>query len=333
VVPAVMVQDMLRFAAISGGRPFVAVVSDGLWTISIASAFLANILGGAVSARVAVALWGASGLLAALLLAAALGIRPKVDRIPDWWKTYAGARVHFGLGDALAPIYTAAVLFAVTLIANSSVAGALRGATTLFGPIALLFSALPLIFVPHARRSVASPREQWRLLVKVSWISSALTAAATAVFVVLPHGLGVAILGETWNSAVEVIPYEGLLSVAAIWMTSIYLLFQTQGRSRAAFWTRMLQLVAQLTGAITAAAIVGTAIAIVGTSAGFCWLAVIVSVICARRVARGSNEHDVLQGISDHPAKVARPVGGRPQSGMRPWPVIDVLEKQVSRSR
>lgn len=327
VLPAILVQDILRFAAIAGGRPILAVVSDGWWTVCIAGAFLANIVGATVPAAVAVALWGGSGVAAALLLAVTTGVTPRMYRLGGWWKSYAGARIHFGFGDALSPVYTVAVVFAVTVIVDSAVAGSLRGAATLFGPLALLFAALPLVFVPHVRRSMASPLRQWQLLVRISWVSSGLTALATIAVVAIPRSWGSAIMGSTWDSAVTVIPFEGLAVVAAIWMASVYVLLKSQGRGRAAFWTRILQVVAQLTGCVAGAFVFGTAAGIAASGAVLLWVAVVLSVLLAGRVAR--------EGVPAQTAEVPDvddPPTAESAEEDRSWPMIDVLEREVARS-
>lgn len=337
-IPAVLVQDVLRFAAIACEKPFIAVLSDGLWTILIGAAFLANIGGASIPASYAVALWGTSGLLAALVLACAVGIRPRFFRIRAWWGTYARARLHYGAGDALSPVYTLAVLFAVTLILDSSVAGTLRGAAALFGPIALLFSALPLVLVPHARREMTTAQRQWQILVKMSWISSGLIAVATAAAVAVPHTWGTAIMGSTWVSAVAVMPYEGLAGVAAIWMASVYVFLKMQGESRAAFWTRLVQVIAQLAGCIVAAFVFGTAIAIAASSAVLCCGVVAASVVVARRVAASSPAtvsglDGANSGVRSDPRHEDVATPAMANRALRPWPEIDVLQTRTTGSR
>lgn len=329
-IPAVLVQDVLRFAAIACKKPLAAVVSDGLWTILIGAAFVANIGGAGIPAPLAVASWAASGLVAALVLVIAVGIRPRFFRIRRWWRTYSRARLHYGVGDALSPVYTLTVLFLVTVILDSSVAGTLRGATALFGPVALLFSALPLILMPYARRAMTSPRRQWQILVRTSWISSVSIALATAAAIAVPHAWGTAIMGDTWASAVTVMPYEGLAVVAAIWMASVYVFLKMQGESRAAFWTRLLQIVAQLAGCVIAAYAFGTAVAVAASGAVSCCAVVAASVAVARRVAsRNPGAVRVVDGETSDAATGAKPADEtEAAAGSRegPWPVIDVLQ-------
>jgi O-antigen/teichoic acid export membrane protein len=289
-VPAVLVQDVLRYAAISYRQPLIAVFSDGLWTILILSAYLANVLGAAISAKTVVAIWGLSGLAAAAALSLMTGIRPRLYRILYWWKTYARARIRFGVVDALVPVYTAIVLFTVTMIVGSAVAGSLRGASTLLSPIFPLLSALPLVFLPHARRSVKSARRQWQLLMKTSWITSLLVLPVIAALVTIPPDLGRTVMGSTWDAAVAVVPYEGLTLAANCWMVSVNALLQTQGRSQAAFWIRLFQLAAQLSACTIAAFTIGTAVAIAASSALATWFTVVIGVILTKRVVRQSDK-------------------------------------------
>jgi hypothetical protein len=162
-------------------------------------------------------------------------------------------------------------------------------------------------------------------------------------------------MGSTWDSAVAVMPYEGLGVVAAIWMASVYVLLKSQGKSRAAFWTRTLQITAQLAGCVIAAFTVGTAVAIAASSAALCWLTVLAGVIVAGRVARKSEENLdnevvlVVESASRVPAdrmdspsakkttsgdaRRARPLGSHSDRCPRPWPVIDVLAHEILRSQ
>lgn len=283
-VPVVLIQDVLRYAAISLRRPLVAISSDGLWMLVILSVFLANAFGAEISPLHAVVIWGCSGLAGVTIVVARLRIKPKFDRLYTWWKTYASARRNFGIVDALSPAYVAAALIIVTTLVDSAVAGSLRGASTLLGPIYMLLSTLPLIFVPYARRSATSARVQWKLLVKISLVTAALAVLAAAAFFMLPAGLGRAMMGDTWDSAVGVIMYEGLGVAGNCWMASLLALFQAQGRSRIAFWIRLFQACLQLLTCFVVALAVGTAATIAAWIAASIWVTVSIGVVLGRRV-------------------------------------------------
>jgi hypothetical protein len=289
-VPAVLVLDVQRFAAISLGRADVALWSDSLWTVCMCALFAVNMSGFALAPQASVLWWGVSGLLAAGLIAATTSCTPRWHRMLAWWRTYAHSRLRFGNVQALNAASATAVTFVVTAIAGAAVAGGLRGASTLFGPIAMLVSALPMVFIPHARRSGQTVREQWRVLLKTALLTSAATTLVTAAVLATPHALGEALLGQTWEPAAAVAPYIGLNSAAGCWMVTIYALFQVQGASRAAFHVRNFQLVLQLGASALAAALFASAVAVGIALAVGCWLSVLLGAVLARRVvARSDN--------------------------------------------
>jgi len=288
-VPAVLIQDVLRYSALSCGRPLAAVASDGLWALLMGALYVLNVLTNAVPIVVVVLWWGVGGLVAGLMLAATTGVRPRWHRILGWWTTYGRARTRFGCVQALIPVATALFIFTVTLVLGSAVAGGLRGASTLFGPIAMLISALPLAFVPHARRSNKTVADQWRILVTTSWATSAITIAGTVVLVILPAHLGRLLLGDVWESAVEVVPYVGLEAAANCWMVGVYAMTQAQGMSRASLWLRVLEVLLKQGAAVFAAVAIGTAVAVAGAGAVAAWLTAVVSVAFSKRAVR---DHD-----------------------------------------
>jgi hypothetical protein len=292
--PAVLIQDVLRLSALSCGRPLVAVASDGIWASLMASLYLVNVMTRIVPIGLVVLLWGVGGLLSGLLLSVAVGVWPRFHRIWQWWRTYDTARIRFGWVQALIPISTTAFIFSITLILGSAVAGGLRGASTLFGPIAMLISALPLAFIPHARRSNKSVGQQWRLLVKTSWATSAMTIAGTVCLIALPAHLGRLLLGDTWGPAVAVAPCVGFEAAANCWMVSVYAMTQTQGMSRASLWLRILQVILKLGVSVTAAFAFGTAIGVASVSALAAWLTVAVSLAFSWSLVHKATSEEVV---------------------------------------
>jgi O-antigen/teichoic acid export membrane protein len=288
VSPVILVQDVLRLAALSCGRPLVAVVSDAVWAATMAVLFVANVLTRSLPIEIVVLLWGLGGAVSVALLSAATGIRPRCHRLWRWWRTYGLARMRFGWVQALIPISTAAFIVIVTLLLGSATAGGLRGASALFGPVAMLISALPLAFVPHARRTNTSLGQQWRLLVTTAWVTSLITIAGTACLVALPTEVGRMLLGDVWAPAVAVVPFVGFEAATNCWMVSVYALTQAQGMSRASLWLRLLQVALKLSAAVAAALAVGTAVGVAAGSAAAAAISVAVSLVFCRRLVRAS---------------------------------------------
>ncbi|WP_166903232.1 hypothetical protein [Mycobacterium sp. DL440] len=348
-VVAVLAQDVLRFVAIAQARPLVAAVCDGLWVAWILAIYLINLIGSGMSAAGTVYLWGAGGLVSALVLMRVLRTRPRGHRLVGWWRTYDRARLRFGIVYALNQVGATLVTLTVTVVISGTAAAGLRGAATLFGPIAMLVSALPLVFVPHVRRAASSAGEQWRVLVKTSMATSGLTVAAGVCLAVVPSRLGSAILGDTWTYASALVVYLGIECAAMCWMVSVYSFFQAHGMSRTVLRVKLFQIGLQLGLCVCAGLAIGTAVAIAISLAVSGILAAVVGVGLAWRVVRReATEHP--PPAEEATETIESPAGGgavsvaqrqrsrygdtvelqKPleQNGFA-WPTVDVLEAEM----
>ena len=298
-LPAALVQDMLRYPPVAKGKPMIAVVSDAFWALFMLSLFIANLAGAKIPLEVAILLWGFTGMISAAMLAVACSVKPNVHRLWGWWATYSATRLRFGGTYATVPLSSAATILLVTTIAGVEVAGVLRGASTLLGPISMLILAIPMVFVPHVRRSSTPPRAQWRLLAQTSIASSALTVLCTVLLLLIPVDLGSLVLGRVWEPAISVVPYIGIESAANCWIVSIYSWLHTQGMGRNLFRLRLLHVGLQLGCCIVAAAIFGSAIAIAISLASSCWFMVLAGLTVVTRAAKNSTKSSPLTAQAD----------------------------------
>jgi O-antigen/teichoic acid export membrane protein len=289
--PIVLVQDVLRYPPIAFGRPVIAVVSDGVWALFMLGLLVLNLSGRTVSVDVALLVWGLGGAVSAALLVLLSTIRPKYHRLAAWWRTYSPARIRFGGTYATMPLTAAVTTAAITAFAGLAPVAAIRGAVALFGPVTLLIMAVPTVYLMHVRRSGASPRAQWRLLVRVSAGMSALTLLATALLSAIPGEVGTLLLGEVWEPAVAVAPFVGLQCVGLCWTTTIYAYLQAEGMGRILFRLRTLHIVIQVGFCIVTAMLLPSAPAIAAAfAAGDCVMAVIATVVASRTVS--DRRHD-----------------------------------------
>lgn len=253
-VPFALAQDVLRMSCIALSRPALAVLADGFWVAWMAGLFIANLLGAKVSPLWAIGYWGVGAVIAAAIPLAATGVTPRSRKLVGWWLTYWRARVRFGGVWAANQLGVALVLLIATALVGSATAAGLRGAWALFGPIGMLVGALPLVFVPHARRAASSPADQWRLLVKTSFVMSSLTLIATGVLMLTPPSIGAAILGSNWQPATDLVPYIGWESAMLCWVVSVFSYLQACGLSGMLVRVKAIQLGLQL----STCAVVGT---------------------------------------------------------------------------
>jgi O-antigen/teichoic acid export membrane protein len=290
-LPVALAQDVLRFAAIAIGRPGIAVAADGLWTGWMLLIFVANLIGIGGSAQVTIYLWGFGGLVSAVILTTWSEVGPRYFRILDWWRTYYPARLRFGSVYAVSNLGVVLVTLVAVTTVGSVAAAAVRGGTTLMGPIAMLISALPLVFVPYARRSGNSLETQARLLLKTSVLTSVMTLLATACLMAFPRGLGSALLGNTWDYAVPLIPYVGIAFAAMCWLVSGYSFFQAQGADKMVFRLNMAHIALQVTMCATTGLLFGSALALgVSLAISSCVIALVAAAavaMSARAAAAG----------------------------------------------
>jgi hypothetical protein len=283
VLPVVLAQDVLRLTAIALGRPSLAVVADALWVAPMLGIFVANLFGVRESAEFSIYLWAFSGLVSAGILAFRLRVAPHHARILDWWRTDWPARLRFGSVYAVSQISVVCVTLVAVTTAGSVAAGGIRGAATLFGPIATLLAALPMVFVPHAVRSGNSVGDQWRLVSRTSVATSALTVVATGCLMAVPAKLGAAILGASWPETLSVLPYIGVSAAAMCWAAGVSTVFQSRGESRMVFGLNILLIGLELATSLAAGLIFGSAIAIAISLAFSSSVTAIVGVLWVHR--------------------------------------------------
>ncbi|UCM87552.1 MATE family efflux transporter [Streptomyces marincola] len=208
VLPVVLTQDVLRYAFAALRRPHLALLSDLLRCAVVLPLLLAQPQGSGAGRMVLV--WGVGALpalaLSALLLArltrGSRGFRPAalLER------RHLGRRfaIEFGVGNA----GTQAAVIGLGLFGSAVAVGALRGATTLFGPLNVLFNAATGFGPPLLRRWPGA-HAQARAAVGAGGALAALAVALTAALALLPDGAGRALLGDTWHVAVDLLPATG----------------------------------------------------------------------------------------------------------------------------
>lgn len=262
-IPFALAQDALRFASIALGTPKIAVTSDALWAGWMVIVFASTMLGDLrPSPEITICLWGLGAAVSSLVIAVPLRTVPRWARITEWWSTYARSRVRFGGVYTLNQVGAFLVTVVVTLMIGSAAAAGVRGAAAVFGPIAMLVSALPLVFIPHARRQAGSLRSQWRVLKMASTITSAITLVIAVCLAFTPPQVGSAVLGATWAEAGPVIPLIGIECVAMCWIVSVYSFFQAQGDSKLVLRLNIMQCGTQIILCSLAAYAVGTVMSI-----------------------------------------------------------------------
>ncbi|MFI8853390.1 hypothetical protein ACIGW3_24810 [Streptomyces sp. NPDC053499] len=207
VLPLALTQETTRYAFSTLHRPQYALAADLVRLAAVLPA-LALQPHGAGAARLLLA-WGLS-TLPALALALWLLLRHTRGAGQDprhcLRRDHLGRRfaVEFGVGNAGSQL----AIIGLGLIANPLAVGALRGATTLFGPMNVLFNAATG-FGPPLLNRVGGARRAARAAGTAGGVLAVVAAAWATVLVLLPDSAGRALLGDTWASAARLLPATG----------------------------------------------------------------------------------------------------------------------------
>ncbi|OON73478.1 hypothetical protein [Streptomyces tsukubensis] len=207
VLPLVLLQDGLRYSFSALRRPGRALAADTLRLLCVVPALLSQ-PHHASPARLVV-VWGLSALPALAL--SLLLLRPFVKgatvRLGGYLgRGHLGRRfvVEFAVGNASSQL----AVLGLGLFASPLVVGALRGATTLFGPLNVLFNSVNA-FGPPVLGRMGTKRATARAAAGLGAVLAAVALGWAAVLHALPDSMGRRILGATWQATSALLPGTG----------------------------------------------------------------------------------------------------------------------------
>ncbi|MFB0626034.1 hypothetical protein [Streptomyces sp. AB3(2024)] len=207
VLPLVLVQDGLRYCFSALRVPQRALAADSLRLLCVVAALAAQPAG--ASAGRLVLVWGLSALPALglglwLLRPHVRGARAELR--PYLRRGHLGQRfvVEFAVGNGSSQL----AVLGLGAFATPLAVGALRGATTLFGPLNVLFNSANAFGPPVVGRA-RGKRGVVRLTALMGTALAVLGAGWAAVLYALPDRLGRHLLGDTWAAAAALLPATG----------------------------------------------------------------------------------------------------------------------------
>ncbi|WOX20834.1 hypothetical protein [Streptomyces solicathayae] len=207
VLPITLLQDGLRYAFSALRRPDRALVADLVRLGCVLPALLAQPQPSSAARLVLV--WGLSALPAALLGLLLLrpyvgGYRADLRRLLR--RDHLGRRfvVEYAVGNGSSQL----AVLGLGLFAAPLAVGALRGATTVFGPLNVLFNSVNTFGPPLLGRA-GSRRGTVRAAAALGGVLSCVALGWAAVLIALPDRYGRELLGATWESASGLFPATG----------------------------------------------------------------------------------------------------------------------------
>ncbi|MCB5177904.1 hypothetical protein [Streptomyces antimicrobicus] len=207
VLPLALVQDGLRYCFSALRTPHRALAADALRLVCVVAA-LAVQPTGASPARL-VLVWGLSALPALALglwllrpyvRGARASLRPYVRR------GHLGRRfaVEFAVGNGSSQL----AVLGLGLFATPLAVGALRGASTLFGPLNVLFNSANSFGPPFLGR-LGGKRATVRATAGLGAALAGVAVVWAGVLYALPARYGRLLLGDTWQVAAALLPATG----------------------------------------------------------------------------------------------------------------------------
>ena len=207
-LPGLMLQDAWRFAFFSGGQAPKAVVNDGVWAVlqlGIVGVLFAT---GSATVWSCMLAFGVSATASAALGLFQTGIRPRFGEARRWVVTNIDLGGRYVIENI--SISGARQLRFVILggLISLAAVGQVRAAEMLMGPFLVILMGMSQVAVPEASHILrTAPERLGRFCLMFGTVQS--TAAAVwggMMLLLLPHGLGDALLGSLWQPVSVLLP-------------------------------------------------------------------------------------------------------------------------------
>ena len=274
--PAVLMQDVCRFYVVAASRPWVAVISDGFWACStlllLVTTFVPHPPFNALALVVG---WTMSGGLSMILMMSVGRAFPRFRGTMAWLRESSFHRVRFGLEAAVGAAGSFMVLGLAGLWLGAEAIAALRGASTVLGPIAVLVSATQLSVVPELLRRDLSVAGLWSRLWRIALPMSLISLAIGFASMLVPATWGEIILGDSWGVVQRILPITGAEYGAACWFAAVSAGLAVRARSGVRLRLRIGLVALSIIGVILGALVASSVRAV---STGLLVAAVVVSV-------------------------------------------------------
>jgi O-antigen/teichoic acid export membrane protein len=260
-LPGLMLQDSWRYSFFALGRGAQAFLNDIVWAVALIPALALLRVTGHANVFWCVIAWGAAAAPAAAVGMLQARVVPRLSGAWGWF------RQHRDLGPRYMAegVSTSAAIqlrsYGVGLFLGLAAVGYVQAATTLMGPITILFLGMGLVLLPEAARLLH--RSPQRLPLFCILVSAGLAAAAlawgVALLVVVPRGLGSGLLGPIWRPAYPLLLPQMLFvmgqAVASGAGTGLHALGAARRSLRVALLSSVIYVVCALAGAAEGGAV------------------------------------------------------------------------------
>jgi O-antigen/teichoic acid export membrane protein len=257
VLPAVLLQDSLRYAFFAAGQGRKAFTNDLVRAIALIPAMLLAAQDGSVVGFLLA--WGSSAGISAVYGCIQIGAPPRLGAAIAWTRKHRDLGPRYVVENVSLSGSSQLRMYGLGAISGLAAVGTLRGAELLMGPFTAVMMGLGLFAVPEAARVLRrSPRRLPRFCLFLGG-SQGLAALlwGLGVLLLLPDSVGQTVLGTVWQSASVLILPATLHIVLGSLREGAAPGLRALGASRRSMLAQLLNGAAALVGGLAGAEVAG----------------------------------------------------------------------------
>lgn len=312
VLPALMVQDVCRFAFVAERAPQRACWNDGTWLLLQLSGVGVWLIIGHPSAGQQVLTWGLAGAAAAVLGLWQLRLVPRLADAQVWFRRHRDLGLPFASEVLIDRGSSQIGLALVGATGGLAALGTLTAARGLFAPVTTVTSALMTFAVAEGARVHQSGRLSLVRLALILGTGIALIPISLGAALYFgPPAVGRVLLGNSWDDARSVLVPMTIFSTAAAASVGPRAVLRIDQQARATFVAKALIAPVSVAGPVVGVAVGGTSgaangLAISGVIAVTLWLASVLRSAGGRRPRHQPAGPGVRRDSHRQPARKAR---------------------------
>ena len=214
-MPGLMLQDSWRYAFFALGRGSQAFLNDMVWAVTLIPALLLLKMTGHADVFWFVFAWGATAAIAAAVGPWQARVIPRLPKVYDWVSGHRDLGPRYLIEGTSTSAATQLRSYGIGLTLGLAAVGYIQAASTLMGPVTVLFLGMSLVTIPEGARVLRrSPRHlPLFCLVVGGGLAAATIAWGCILLVTVPRGLGAWLLGPIWQPTYPLI-LPTMISVA-----------------------------------------------------------------------------------------------------------------------
>jgi len=209
-LPVLLLQDSWRFAFFAIGRGSQAFLNDLIWAVALLPALISLRAADVKNIFWFVFAWGAAAGVAAAAGLLQARVVPRLSGAWGWLTRHRDLGFRYLAENMTNSLSSQLRTYGLGFIAGLAAVGYVQAASTLLGPIMVVFMGMGMVGIPEAARILRrSPGHLWRFCLLLSGgLACVAVAWGSVLLVALPRGLGSALLGPIWLPAYPLIlPY------------------------------------------------------------------------------------------------------------------------------